>query len=164
MIDLTPFCATRFDHREHLRAPFRHGTWVYATNAHLAVRVPSTSRPDVIAILGPGNIGDLFAKAFEREGEFLLMPPLPPMPVACEVCGGSGHVDWDDDEACFECGGTGITRVAQRLGDSAYSLHYLHLLAALPQVRIRTDGIGPRHAAALIFDGGEAILMPCREK
>lgn len=166
-VDLKPFCGDRFEIREALRAPFRIGQWVYATNGHLAVRVPFDTQPDVTEHpRAPNNISALFARAFEREGEFLVIPPLPPTE-PCATCNGKGFQSgggWYPDEECPHCLGRKTEFKFQRLGDSGYSLHYLHLLAALPQVRIRTDGIGAKNPAALIFDGGEAILMPMREK
>lgn len=48
-MNLQRFCASETDFKEHLRAPWLHGDWVYATNGHVCVRVPAASRPDITA-------------------------------------------------------------------------------------------------------------------
>ena len=45
MIDLQRFCANESDPRPYLRAPFKRGSWVYATNGHVCVRVPAATMP-----------------------------------------------------------------------------------------------------------------------
>jgi hypothetical protein len=213
-IDLHRYCATESDPREHLRAPWRDGSWVYATNGHLVIRVPaagleaperSDKHPDTAA---------LFRKYIEdRPCDFLLMPPLAE-PEKCSRCDGAGfvyaiacpdctdgtfwHGDWQYD--CQNCAGTAAgpgwvdaakdaPRAQRRpcdhcdfngyhvghggatqIGEAHYATVYLWELAKLPQCRIcpgdpayanRQDG--QRDApAALIFDGGQALLMPRR--
>jgi hypothetical protein len=91
-IDLQPFCATEADDREHLWKPWKDGDWVYATNGHIACRVPAANRPDITA--RPDKAPDAaaqFARALAREGNFLVMPPVPPLP-KCLECDGTGRV------------------------------------------------------------------------
>ena len=165
MIDLQSFCANQWEVRSYLQRPWRDGEWVYATNGHMIVRVPAESAPDVEARTSaqPKNPPDMFRVALEQEGEFLLMPPLPE-DVPCPTCAGTGEIDegiYGTDE-CPSCFATKHTFTYFELGDSGFNLHYLRLLSALPQVRIRTQGT--KTAAALIFDGGQALLMPMRAK
>lgn len=166
-INLKPFLAGKHHFRPALQSPFRLDRWVYATNGHIAVRVAAISMPEVPerSAKQPNNIGDLFSRTLETgSGELVLLPPLPPL-VQCELCGGSGEYTYDHEdgaEECPKCMGTGYEWGRVAMGDTGYALHYMHLLSALPQVRIRPQG--PTNAAAVIFDGGQAILMPMREK
>lgn len=90
MIDLQRFCATHESYRTHLRQPFRHGAWVYATNGHICVRVPFQLAPDVP--LGdvtkiPKNLEELFAM---WAGEpTCTLPELEPL-MQCHACKGGG--------------------------------------------------------------------------
>jgi len=45
-LHLQRFCATESDTRAYMRAPFRRGDFVYATNGYLVVRVPACATPD----------------------------------------------------------------------------------------------------------------------
>ena len=162
MIDLRPFCANEWEMRVGLQKPWRDGAWVYATNGHLVVRVPAESIQDAPLrdVNQPANPPKMFADFLDgMEGEFLLMPPLP-ADVVCDFCDGGGADD--DGDECPECFGTKHAFTYFSMGDSGYNLHYLHLLSGLPQARIRTQGT--KTAAALIFDGGQALLMPMRAK
>jgi hypothetical protein len=162
-IDLMPFCGNEHEIRDWMRFPWVANKWQYATNGHLIVRVPSdeadTEQGD--KKLRPNNVADLFKRHLtDGEGEFLLFPPLPPCE-PCPVCDGTGIVDEEHGpECCINCWGTKVDFTYRPLGDAGYSLHYLHLLAALPQARIRTDGV--KNPAAIIFDGGQALLMPMK--
>ena len=164
-IDLQPFCGNEWEIRDWMRYPWVQDGWMYATNGHLAVRVPSqepdTEQPGTR--IRPRNIADLFRKhVTDGQGEFFpfgLLPPTRP----CTVCGGVGFVEEEDGpEACINCWGDKVDFTYHPVCDSGFSLAYLHKLDALPMVRIRTSG--PQNAAALIFDGGEALLMPMKEK
>ncbi len=93
-IDLKRFCANELDFREHLRAPWREGAWVYATNGHFIVRVAADAAPDAAARTDkhPDATG-LFRKYLEdRTGlEFLVMPPIRALD-KCLDCDGTGKV------------------------------------------------------------------------
>lgn len=91
-MDLQPFCATGADPREHLRAPWKHGAFVYATNGVAAVRVPAESRPDITETPSNApNAAAIFERTFERDGSFFLLPPVPAIP-ECIECEGTGKV------------------------------------------------------------------------
>ena len=46
-IEITKFCANKHEVRTGLHHPYRIGQWVYATNGHMIVRVPSESAPHI---------------------------------------------------------------------------------------------------------------------
>lgn len=162
MIDLQQFCGNKWEKREWMRAPFQVGTGVCATNGHMAVRVPRDDAPHVVAKSPklPNNIERLFAAAFDGLGEFAPFPPLPD-DVDCPDCKGSGSRDLGDDgpEGCFFCHGNGFKATSVAVGDASFNVHYLHLITALPNATIRTNG---SKSAAIQFDGGQALLMPVR--
>ena len=165
-IYLRHFCANKYEVRVGLRKPWRDGAWVYATNGHMIVRVPANVQDAPLrdSETQPKNPPDMFSKFLDgMDGEFLLMPPLPE-DVPCPTCAGTGEIDegiYGTDE-CPSCFATKHSFTYFELGDAGYNLHYLHLMAMLPEVRIRTQG--PKTAAALIFDGGQALLMPMLKK
>ena len=159
-IDLQSFCANPRELRLWMHTPFRIGAWVYATNGHYLVRVPANDQP-----MGegnyPSNLQAIFDKAF-TDAEFLVMPEFAKAPT-CKRCGGSGvdplpDPDADDDE-CWECFGRGFQKwMRTRVGDAEYELGYLNKMQTLPQARIFTRGY--KEPAAILFDGGQALLMP----
>lgn len=161
MIDMQSFCANRQrELRSWMHAPFRIGQWVYATNGHYCVRVAASDEPEATGPL-PKNIAALFDKAF-AEAEFLLMPDFSQAPT-CETCGGTGvnpkPDEFDDDDECFDCFGRGFQKwVRTKVGDAEFELGYLNKMQALPQARIATRG--DREPMAILFDGGQALLMP----
>ena len=214
-INLQRYCANDSDPRGYLWKPWRVGEWVYATNGHLAVRVPTADFPDAAEnYKAPQRIAGLFAHAFDglEAPDFSAMPELPKL-IKCLACKGTGRLhsikcpDCDDDgefvhgrntyeckecvddpagpgrlacahgaegskeQACEYCLGLGYQSLENghtKIGDADYSAVYLHMLGELPDCRIRpgepaSTVIRPR-PAALIFSGGQAILLPYRVK
>lgn len=167
MIDLQPFCANEFELRAGLQHPWRDSAWVYATNGHVIVRAPAESVQDApLRSAGQPNNPPLMFSTWinDQPGEFLLMPPLPDSE-ACRWCDGNGFHTHGEGGAKYECGqcfGTKHAFTYFALGDSGFNLHYLHMLGALPECRIRTQG--KKNPAAVIFSGGQALLMPMREQ
>lgn len=100
---LMRFSANQDDPRKFLHAPFSHGEWIYATDGHLAVRVPKTESITA-AVNGdtPKNIADLFERhkidTFIDSKEFQNLPP----PDKCPDCNGSGV-----SYTCPDCDGCG---------------------------------------------------------
>ncbi|MFM7024707.1 MAG: hypothetical protein ACKOWC_01415 [Limnohabitans sp.] len=94
---LQPFCANESDTREYLRAPFKAGEWVYATNGHMAVRFPAEKFPDIAEVADPEAkapkvIGGLFSRALEKAGDaFMVMPKMAKL-TPCLYCDGKGRV------------------------------------------------------------------------
>jgi len=105
MIDLMRFCANENDPREHLRAPWRHGQWVYSTNGHVLIRVPAAQYPGhVVSTDKHPDVAAKFAKHLDGQtGEFSAMPPIDE-PEACFFCYGKGHVC---AVKCEHCDGKG---------------------------------------------------------
>jgi hypothetical protein len=164
-IDLQLFCANERDIRSFLWVPFSRGGYVYATNGHLAVRVPADGYTGYCVDSEPGRhpktIERPFDEAFAGTIDFQSLHTLPAM-VDCNFCNGTGVID-DSDEGpndCVFCGGSGKDHNAQLVGNAHYALHYLHLLNKLPGLRIAPRGVSTM--AALTFDGGQALLMPVR--
>lgn len=102
MIDLQRFCANELDEREYLRKPWKHGEWVYATNGHVCVRVPTAAMPDVAECDKAPPAQKLFQKHMEqRQCEFLLMPSIAPLK-KCSACYGKGYVHARKCPSCTE--------------------------------------------------------------
>lgn len=119
MVELLRFVAARDDIREYMRAPFVQGEWIYATNGHIAVRVPKVEWVNVKESDKPASIGELFEK--NKRDTFVTLPDLPPRE-KCPVCNGSGigykcsECDGEGEFTrgghsydCKECGGSGQT-------------------------------------------------------
>lgn len=188
-IDLQSFCA-KDDVRSYLLQPFVIGGHTYATNGHIAVRVPG-GEPDPEQRL-PEHVREAVLKMFATE--YTDFEPLPqiPAPTTCPDCNGAGTVEeaeCDDcngagefahgshEYECKECDGTGTVRDVEcnnrdcrggelfqpmRVGAAFFDVRYLHRIAQLPSARIRV--VGPEAFAAFVFDGGEGRVMPCRER
>ena len=64
MLELLEKFVSKNDPREYMRSPFNRGEWTYATNGHIAVRVPKIdgveTPPEKHA---PNNLEDLFQSA-----------------------------------------------------------------------------------------------------
>jgi len=111
-INLKPFCANVTDPREYLRAPFKVGEWVYATNGHMAIRVKADNFPDMGEVADhkakvPKAIGGLFERALKKAGgAFQAMPASPPLK-PCRDCRGCG--EWPAVQ-CDDCDGEGQFR------------------------------------------------------
>ena len=177
MINLQRYCANDSDPREYLWRPWRAGEFVYATNGHLAVRVPAADLPDAAEnSKAPKSIADLFAGAFDgREArDFRAMPELPKL-IKCLDCKGAGRLECahgaegSREQACESCLGLGYQNRVNghtKIGDAFYSDVYLHMLGELPQCRVCPGEPASRawepkpQPAAFAFDGGQAILMP----
>ena len=76
----------------------------------------------------------------------------------------------DPQKPCEHCIGRGFEMADFEIGDQNWELGYLAWLAELPQLRVRThyepteDGDPLKDAAAFVFDGGQALLMPKRRE
>mgnify|MGYP003480223639 CR=1 FL=1 len=165
MIDLTKFCANKTEVREYLQAPFQLGECVYATNGHLAVRIPRDEAPHITEHpSAPKSAQKLFDDTFALEGEFAALPAPDSLPAnrTCTDCGGTGiEPASEDEDYCFTCYGLGVMPDPMDVGDANFKLPYVRLMASLPNARIRTHG--PSKPAAILFDGGQGLLMPYRK-
>lgn len=85
----------------------------------------------------------------------------------CKECGGDGKmaVGKNNPSAeqipCSNCQGNGETWTDMPVGNADFSTPYIHMIAALPNARIKPDGMAP---AKFTFDGGWGALMPCHPR
>ena len=189
---LNRFTANSSDPREYMRAPFTRGDWTYATNGHIAVRVPKIDGMEILPDKHIPKLEGLFESVcFDA---CIALPPLPPQEecsmcsgtgityeceecegdgefengshtYTCKECDGSGQVEYSGGiaVACRHCGGTGKKLVKTiNVGRSHFDLFYLHLINGLPGARF-SPGAGPMDYAWFVFDGGEGVLMPRRD-
>lgn len=106
MINIHDFCAKKDEPRWYLNSPIPYHGFLYATNGHIAVRVPqASSLPDT-----EHKIGAQLARIFETTTWEAGMEPLPVYPPVllseCDRCHGSGKVSPRDE--CKECRGEGL--------------------------------------------------------
>jgi hypothetical protein len=163
MIDLQTFCIAKDSGRYSLESPFSRGDWTYATNGHIAVRVPRRADVDEgstsVERLGwaPSNATYVSAPRFE----------LPRSPeVDCEKCDGRGtkHDCPGCSCKCEHCDGTAVEpeKFTVGIGEGIFSAKFLRLILGLPGVEL-----GPIHSREPMpfrFEGGEGLLMPMRGK
>lgn len=120
MIDLGSYCS-KGSSRSYLHQPFSVGAYSYATDGHIAIRLPR--REDVAEIDTPPDIAKIFAPSDDLS--FFQLPDIdipsatPPQckdcggvgyMARCAFCKGEGHHDCDCefcDRGCDECDGTG---------------------------------------------------------
>ena len=155
--DLMKFCSVD---RENLKEPFSRGDFTYATNGHIAVRIPRL--PDVPENSdAPSNIEILFEKY--KGSEYYPIPDVPPIKkVACYHCDGVGHFKKGNKLECEKCCGTGkITgRESFIASGRHYDKKYLFILRDLPNCELSyapSTDIGH-----FKFDDGDGLLMPMR--
>ena len=193
MLELLKKFVSKNDPREYMRSPFNRGEWTYATNGHIAVRVPKI---DGIATLAENHIHQLESLFQSASGnDFIALPTLPP-PEKCQMCDGTGaayecpecdgegefeygthtyrckecdghgQVEYGGKSkvACRHCGGTGVTRYKPiQVGGSHFDLFYLYLINGLPGAKF-APGTGWMDVAYFVFDGGDGVLMPMYPK
>lgn len=174
MLELLKKFVSQDDPRKYMRSPFTRGEWTYATNGHIAVRVPKIDGVEILPEKHIPNLESLFQSV--GGNDFIALPWMPPLeecPLCsgtgiayeCPECGGSGQVEYGSTgvSACRHCGGTGAKRDAPtKVGDSHFDLFYLHLINGLPGARF-SPGAGRMDMARFVFDGGEGILMPMKQ-
>lgn len=189
---LQQFVARKSEVREWMQSPFKTGEWVYATNGHIAVRVPAGGqelRNDAQPTI---DMGKLFRAVVDRVTKI----DLPALPEAepcwlccgsgvayrcadcggegvseftdCETCGGNGQLSRHDADAtsrqeCFECDGSGNDRTQEVVvTDRLYARRYLAKIAALPGLAFHQTP-DRSEPAFFTFSGGEGLLMPLRK-
>ena len=142
MLELLKKFVSQDDPRKYMRSPFTRGEWTYATNGHIAVRVPKIDGVEILPEKHIPNLDGLFQSA--GDNDFIALPWMPPL------------------EECLLCGGTGAKRNAPaKVGGSHFDLFYLHLINGLPGAKF-SPGARQLDMARFVFDGGEGILMPMR--
>lgn len=163
---LTIFCANKWEIRDALRSPFTKDGWTYFTNAHVIARVPASIGGEALTFgpMHPKNAAVLFDRWIPADSkDFSAFPPMPETSV-CHLCGGAGELrdEWGDLDQCPKCFGSGKAWTYFALGDAGFNLLYLRQLAYLPNARIRTNG--KTDPAVVLFDDGQALVMPMRER
>lgn len=171
MLDLTPFCQhPGYGSRAYLVKPWSLGAWTYASNGHMAIRVPR--REDVPENSeAPASIETVFARA--DEATYVPLPPIDipkPKYVRCTVCKGQG---WGDecqtcdgtgehtctcgqDHECGDCDGSGLHHWRKRDEIPEAERHYCAECGGRGHADDRRDVIFTAHGLAL----GASLLMP----
>jgi hypothetical protein len=159
---LTPFCYAGTD-RPHLSRPFSLGEWTYATNGHIAVRVPR--RPDVPESETSIPIEKLFADFAGWRTWAKLLPLDAPQPsdVPCSCYDGRLHDCPSCECNCPKCDGSGLAPLdaSVGIGEAAFDAKYIRMIAPLPGLLV-PPAPHPTDPMPFCFKGGEGILMPLR--
>lgn len=165
MIYLSPFCSTD-PGREHIRKPFSHGAFTYATNGHILVCVPL--RAGYAANAQGPNVDRIME--FHKGATFSPLPvvrwPKIPEPPACAVCEGRG-TEHDCPECrckCDACDGTG--RIHDETGSvgvrgAIFAIKYIKIIASLPLAEF-SEKPSVTYPCPFRFDGGCGVVMPMR--
>lgn len=159
-IDLMPFCDD--DPSRCLDAPFSWGEWTYATNGHIAVRVPRlTEIPE-----RQKAPNDKAEKIFSNNAA-TTYEPLPKVdltPSQCKQCGGRGrmHECPDCECECTLCYGSGEADQIVKIGHLLFAGEYIRRMQALPGIEIGNLPNKADDPLLFRFTSGEGLLMPRR--
>lgn len=170
ILDLQPFCFDEQDSgKDFLMTPFTRGSWSYATNGHILVRVPARpgfAAPNTEAMAD--KCDDMANPANVKTYRPLRSMPLPEKhytETECELCEGR-KTDHDCPNCkcpCTECYGSGVWRrplkVSVMIGGIPFATKYAAMLLALPGIQVPIK-ITPKSPMTFIFDGGSGALMP----
>lgn len=165
MLDLKPFCSTK-EHVREIREPFPRGEFVYATNGHIMVRVPRQG--DMAEVERAPHAEKLFDKTpLLPLSPFPVLTIPPAKKVECANCGGgteSIHDCPDCNCVCTICGGAGEVEVQTtcEVNGAIFDTKYVRLIQTLPGVLFPTSP-AKLEGNRFTFEGGEGMLMPCRE-
>lgn len=178
--------------RDYLRTPFLLGEFVYATNGHVAVRVPRDGLDYKEIENGKvREIGDLFAKS--TRDTWTDIPTLPEripckhcngsaVQVECDDCDGNGEFDHGmhtyecqkcrgsgqvtgrvgKQQPCNNCDGTGA-KSNQPVAVGEASYDRRYLAKIIDLPNIKfSPTLYENGPGYFVFDGGEGLLMPMR--
>jgi hypothetical protein len=176
-IDLEKFCYRGLEpERQKLCQPFSIGEWTYATNGHVAVRVPRRTDIAENPAAPTKEATTLFEEGTKR-ARYKPAPKseLPPLEtceweetLTCLQCNGTGkqHQCPDCSCECGECNGTGevifIRWHETTIGRACFNSKYIAWLQELPNLAL---GQPHKHAPLPFrFEGGEGLLMPCKPR
>ena len=169
---LRRFVESSRDGAEFMRTPFTRGEWVYATNGHIAVRVPRADGIEASEIDLFPRIEAIFKQ--NKWDTFVSLPSLPPADQCrtcngsgigykctecdgtgqfdhgrhtydCDECDGTGQTDnGNDEEPCQVCDGTGELRYQKiQVGPWHYNRRYLAKIIDLPELQFAQRPDGP---------------------
>ena len=172
-VDLTKFCF-KGENPFKIQEPFSKGKWTYATNGHMAIRVPRLHVPEFPENEKAPDVEELFKEA-DKRGPYEWVP-VPEVKIETVQCGACKGIDIrkEDGEAfpCKRCNGEGHYQKAEPvkfpLGAATIALSnvYLDLIhreLPNPQIGLIKEAAGDHWTAKPVkirFDGGEGLLMP----
>ena len=157
-VDLNQFCdPTQREPGRDVSVPFSLNGHTYATNGHIAVRIPR--RADIPENKEAPNVEKLPWDFSRIKFAPLLEPKL--LPDKCWHCDGTGyqHKCPDCRCVCEHCNGTGKFPPRVLIGKVIFSGRYIELIQTLPELEIGK----PKPAPAPLpfrFKGGDGLLMP----
>ena len=159
MIDLMPFCSTD-PYMWFIAHPFSRGTFTYATNGCIIVRVPRRDGvPD-------GGVKDPDAVMSKLPTPTIPFPALviPENIGPCPTCSGRGYKhDCEFCECdCEACSGIGRIRATIIFFDVCFDAKYIKQIQSLPNVLV-AKSVG-EEAMAFSFDGGIGAVKPLRRR
>lgn len=161
-IDLKQFCSTD-PNRTNIQNPFNIGEWTFATNGHIAARVPKRDgyEPSLVAA--------------DRLFETAAMAPLSPLPSIkmpprkhedCFNCAGTGLYECPTclhEDECDECDGVGRIdgdgSYLVWLGAAQIALKYYRIIAGLPNPKIVLPRESNREPIYFTFEGGDGLVI-----
>lgn len=189
---LQMFIAGSNESHQFMQAPILRGDWIYATNGHVAVRVPKQEGIDATETDSIPQMPSLFDNG-RRES----FDELPRLPVAqkCPKCDGRGHAyecpDCDGDgvfyhgqheydceecncsgqvmsgeesdkQPCWKCNGLGDAAQPVAVAHQYFDRRYLAKIKQLPGVKFSPNPGDAMGSGYFTFDGGEGLIMPMR--
>jgi len=160
---LQRFCSVERS-RAYLCQPWTRGGYTYATNGHIAVRVPALS--DVPDFKNAPDASRLWKT--EPTGAFIPAPhiTLPKfVERQCLVCNGAGvFKDIDGEDECEACWGSGKTPEDRSAGFACmtFAVRYLRKMWELPGLVLSPEISVGDNPYFFRFDGGEGCLMQMR--
>jgi hypothetical protein len=159
-VDLQLFCGDQ-PARPAIRQPFSQGDFTYATNGHIAVRVPRLAAvPDHPSA---PTMERLWVRPAQVKAHAVMAAALPePTFLKCEECEGRGreHTCPDCTCVCEWCNGEGREEQTKwvLIVGRAVSTQTARLLSTLPNLRAsEITNLDPR--LWFEFDGGTGIVM-----
>lgn len=165
-INLNSFCSTDPE-RPYLHKPWSVGKFSYATNGHIAIKVPrrddvpeNDKAPDLQGTLDKIDWSQPFAPAPAFD------VPLGWM-TECTRCDGRGteHDCPDCACGCVKCRGTGQVSDDENqtigMDGVALALRYARIIFALPGLMLPVE-VKPTDPVPFKCDGGEGAWMPMR--
>jgi hypothetical protein len=160
---LQPFCSTEA-HRPELHRPWTRGAFTFATNGHIAVRVPAI--PGVSDVGAAPNADFLWA---DQPSTFYSAPVAnlrDEIITPCPRCDGDTEEPVHDCPCCEckcpACDGKGETlrKAYALLNGVAFRLKHLKQAWSMPGLTIAAPNEDQRWHFK--FDGGEGCIMPLR--
>lgn len=164
-MNLTPFLSTD-ETREAMMTPFSYGTFTYATDGRIIVRVDRRADiPERNNAPKQVQIEDIFRKA--TGADWMEVPTLPtPILEKCLACGGHGKIEWEKQTyECEECEGKGSNRklIPVDICAQQFSDEYLEKIKSLPGAMIAPSITREAKPMPFCFDGGRGVMMPMRK-